>query len=114
MTLGYRLRRLWRAWKRRCAPMPKPARDVEAEEIARIEAQIGRLVIAAMIGSLTAAGQLAGMAEDRVGMARRRMAHEALRRLQSSAVVDARRSHSAYQRRNSWPPSNVSVSALSV
>ena len=42
-----------------------------------------------MIGSVTAAGQLAGMADDRVGIERRRMAHEALQRLRSHAMVEA-------------------------
>jgi hypothetical protein len=69
--------------------MPKPPRDVEIEEIRKIEALIGRLEICAAIGSITAAGQLAGMAEDRVGQARRRMAQEALHRLRSRAPINA-------------------------
>ena len=54
-----------------------------------IEALIGRLEIAAMIGSMTAAGQIAAMAEDRVGVARRRLASEALHRLRSRATINA-------------------------
>jgi hypothetical protein len=71
-----------RRWRHRL-PAPPP-RDAEAVEIAKIEALIGRLEIATMIGSTTAAGRLVDLAEDRVGIARRRMAQEAIARLQST------------------------------
>ena len=80
MTLRYRLRMAWRRWQQRRSPA-KPARDIEAEEIAAAEALIGRLEIAAMIGSTAAAARLATIVEDRVGQARRRMAADALERL---------------------------------
>jgi hypothetical protein len=89
MTLGYRLRRLWRGWVRKFEHLPRPERDLESDEIRKIEALIGRLEIAAAIGSITAAGQLASMAEDRVGQARRRLAGEALHRLRPRAMVEA-------------------------
>jgi hypothetical protein len=84
---SFRHRPIWaRVWwwrllySRGRKPPAKP--DAEAVEIARIDALIGRLEIAAMIGSVTAAGRLADMAVDRVGLARRRMAKEAMARLQ--------------------------------
>jgi hypothetical protein len=80
MTLRHRLRVAWRRWRQR-RPAVKPARDVEAQEIAEVEALIGRLEVAAMIGSTAAAARLATMMEDRVGQARRRMAAEALERV---------------------------------
>jgi hypothetical protein len=63
-------------------------RDIEAEEIARIQALIGRLEIAARIGSMTAAGRLADMAEDRIGRERRRLAAEALHRLRGASATN--------------------------
>jgi hypothetical protein len=89
LTWGYRLRRAWRGLRGRFTRTQRPQRDLEAEEIARIAALVGRLEIAAMIGSVTAAGQLAGMAEDRIGQARRRMAQDAVKRLRSRAPTDA-------------------------
>jgi len=82
MILRYRLRVAWQRWQRR-RPAVKPTRDIEAEEIAAAEALIGRLEVAAMIGSTAAAGRLAAMAEDRVGMARRSLAGEAVDRLRA-------------------------------
>lgn len=91
LTLGYRLRRVARVLRGQFTRAPRPQRDANAEEIARIEALIGRLEIAAMIGSISAAGQLADMAEDRVGIARHRMALDALDRLRSRAPVEVER-----------------------
>jgi hypothetical protein len=88
LTLGYRVRRAWRAVRARFARAPRPQRDVEADEIRKIEALISRLEIATAIGSVTACGQLAGMADDRVGVARRRLAAEALHRLHQRAQTE--------------------------
>jgi hypothetical protein len=88
LTLGYRIRRACRVLRSYLTRAPRPQRDAEAEEIARLEGLIGRLEIAAMIGSVSAAGQLASMAEDRVGIARRNMAREALDRLRSRAPAE--------------------------
>jgi hypothetical protein len=68
-------------------PAPKPRPDPEAAEIARTQTLIGRLEIAASIGSASAHQQLTDMAIDRVGVARRRAADEALKRLQSNLVT---------------------------
>jgi hypothetical protein len=79
-TILRRLRWAWRSWKRR-PRLAVPTRDIEAEEIAKVETLIRRLEIAARIGSMAAAGRLADMAEDRIGRERRRLAIEALNRL---------------------------------
>lgn len=89
MTLGYRLRRAWRRLAAQFTPAQRPPRDIEAEAIAAAEALIARLEICAAIGSVTAAGQLACLAEDRVGVARRRLASEAVHRLRSRAPINA-------------------------
>jgi hypothetical protein len=85
LSLGYRFRRVCRVLRTYLTRAPRPQRDLEAEEIARIASEIGRLEIAAAIGSITAGARLSDMAADRLGLARRRLADEALGRLSSQA-----------------------------
>jgi hypothetical protein len=88
LTLGYRLRRLRRVLAARFTRPPKPPRDLEAEQIAQIEALVRRLEVVAGLGGITAAGMLAAMASDEVGQARRRLAGEALQRLRSRVPAE--------------------------
>ena len=80
-----RIRRWWRDACVYTMRPPRPTRDLEAEAIEKELAWIGRLEIAAGIGSMYAAAQLTDLAVDRVGQARRAAARAALERLGARA-----------------------------
>ena len=76
------LRRFLRQRRQRAQPRPT-ATDATQAAIDGAAEYIGRLESAVRCGSLDAAARLTDIAADRVGVARRRMASEALDRLRA-------------------------------